>query len=135
MYVLSHSVVSDSLRSNGLQPARLFCPWGFSSQEYWSGLSVQFSSFAQLCPTLCDPMNCSTPGLPVPHHSQSSPRLMSIKSVMPSSHLILGHPLLLLPPIPSSFRDLSNACYFLWFIYLFVNSHPNVCELVPVLFL
>ena len=28
--------------------------------------SVQFSSFRQLCPTLCDPMNCSTPGLPSP---------------------------------------------------------------------
>ena len=30
--------------------------------------SVQFSSVAQLCPTLCDPMNRSTPGLPVHHH-------------------------------------------------------------------
>ena len=30
--------------------------------------SVQFSSVAQSCPTLCDPMNCSTPGLPVHHH-------------------------------------------------------------------
>ena len=29
--------------------------------------SVQFSSVAQSCPTLCDPMNCSTPGLPVHH--------------------------------------------------------------------
>ena len=29
--------------------------------------SVQFSSIAELCPTLCDPMNCSTPGLPVHH--------------------------------------------------------------------
>ena len=32
------------------------------------GSSVQFSSEAQSCPTLCDPMNCSTPGLPVHHH-------------------------------------------------------------------
>ena len=30
-------------------------------------VSVQFSSVAQLCPTLCDPMDCSTPGFPVPH--------------------------------------------------------------------
>ena len=36
--VLSHSVVSDSLRPHGLQPARLLCSWGFSRQEYWSGL-------------------------------------------------------------------------------------------------
>ena len=36
--VLSRSVVSNSLRPHGLQPARLLCPWGFSRQEYWSGL-------------------------------------------------------------------------------------------------
>ena len=40
--------------------------------------------------------------------SRSSIRLMSIVSVMPSNHLILGRPLLLLPPIPSSFRVFSN---------------------------
>ena len=40
--------------------------------------------------------------------SQSSLRLMSIKSVMPSSHLILCRPLLLLPPIPPSIRVFSN---------------------------
>ena len=39
---------------------------------------------------------------------RSSPRLTSIKSVMPSSHLILCHPLLLLPPIPPSTRVFSN---------------------------
>ena len=41
------------------------------SHKSWSitsrGPSVQFSSFAQSCPTLCDPMKCSTPGLPVHH--------------------------------------------------------------------
>ena len=67
--------------------------------------SVQFNSVAQLYPTLCDPMNCSTPGLPVP---QSLPKLMFIESVMPSSHLILCRPLLLLPPIPPSIRVFSN---------------------------
>ena len=36
--VLSCSVVSDSLWPHGLLPTRLFCPWGFSRQEYWSGL-------------------------------------------------------------------------------------------------
>ena len=51
--------------------------------------SVQFSSVAQSCPTLCNPMNHSTPGLPVHHQLRSSLRLMSIESVMPSSHLIL----------------------------------------------
>ena len=37
--VLNRSVTSYSLRPHGLQPARLLCPWGFSRQEYWSGLS------------------------------------------------------------------------------------------------
>ena len=36
--VLSRSVMSDSLQPHGLQPTRLLCPWGFSRQEYWSGL-------------------------------------------------------------------------------------------------
>ena len=36
--VLGHSVVSDSLQPHGLQPTSLLCPWGFSRQEYWSGL-------------------------------------------------------------------------------------------------
>ena len=68
---------------------------------------IQFSSGAQSCPTLCDPMNRSTPGLPV----QPTPgihSLMSIESVMPSGHLILCHPLLLLRPIPPSIRVFSN---------------------------
>ena len=91
---------------------------GFSRQEYWSGLPVPspyfkaaflisshtFSSVAQSCPTLCDPMNCSTRRLPV---FRSSPRLTSIESVMPSSHLILCRPLFLLPPSPPSIRVFS----------------------------
>ena len=53
-------------------------------------------------------MNCSTPGLPVITNSQSLPKLISIESVMPSNHLILCHPLLLLPPSPPSIRVFSN---------------------------
>ena len=70
--------------------------------------SVQFSSVAQSCPTLCDPMNHSTPVLGSITNSQSLLRLMSIESVMPSSHLILCRPLLLLPPIPPRSRVFSN---------------------------
>ena len=62
----------------------------------------QFRSVAQSCPTLCDPMDCSMPGLPV-HH-----QLMSIESVMPSSHLILCCPLILLPSIFPNIRVFSN---------------------------
>ena len=48
------------------------------------------------------------PGLPVHHQLLSLLKLMSIESVMPSSHLIRCHPLLLLPPIPPSNRVFSN---------------------------
>ena len=68
----------------------------------------QIRSVTQSCPTLCDPMNRSMPGLPVHHKLGSSLRLKSIESVMPSSHLILWHPLLLLPPSPPSIRVFSN---------------------------
>ena len=54
-------------------------------------------------------MDCSTPGLPVYHQFQSLVKLMSIESVVPSNHLILCHPLLLLPPsILPSIRVFSN---------------------------
>ena len=67
--------------------------------------TVQLSSVTQSCLTLCNPMNCSMPGLPV-HHHQSSLKLRSIELVMSSSHLILGRPLLFLPPIPSQHQSL-----------------------------
>ena len=68
----------------------------------------QLSSVAQSYLTLCDPMNHSTPGLPVHHQLPEFTQTTSIKSVMPSSHLILCHPLFLLHPIPPSIRVFSN---------------------------
>ena len=68
----------------------------------------QFSSVAQSYLTLSDPVNRSMPGLPVHTNSRSLRKLMFIESVMPSSHLILCRPLLLLSPIPPSIRVFSN---------------------------
>ena len=61
---------------------------------------------ANSCLTLCNPMDCNPPGSS--HISQSLLKLMSIELVMPSNHLILRHPLLLLPSILPSIRVLSN---------------------------
>ena len=80
----SHSVMSDSLRSHGLQHTRLPCTNSWSLLKLMSTESVkpsnhlilchplqfslvQFSSAAQSCPTLWDPMDCSMPGFPVHH--------------------------------------------------------------------
>ena len=107
---------------------------GFSRQEYWSGVplpnhfqftlihgptfqvpvqycsSHQFSSVQSLSRVLL----FATPWIAARQaslsitNSRSSCKLMSIESVMPSSHLILCHPLFLLPPIPPSIRVFSN---------------------------
>ena len=70
---------------------------------------IQFSSVQSLSHVwLCDPMNHSTPGLPVHHQLLESPKPMSIESVMPSNHLILCCPLLLLPSIFPSIIVFSN---------------------------
>ena len=114
--LLPPTLAEGSLASVGKPPS--------SAKEYYS---VQFSSVTQSCPTLCDPMNHSTPGLPVHHQlleftqthvrrvgdaiqspPRSPPKPMSIESVMPSSHLILCRPLLLLPSIFPIIRVFSN---------------------------
>ena len=69
---------------------------------------VQFSSVAQSCPTLCDPMSHSTPGLPV-HHQLLELTQTHVHPVGDAiHHLILCRPLFLLPPILPSIRVFSN---------------------------
>ena len=68
--------------------------------------SVQFNSVAQWCPTHCNPMNQSKPGLPVHHQLPESTQ--TVESVIPSNHLILCHPLLHLPSIFPSTQVFSN---------------------------
>ena len=70
-------------------------------------VQVQFSSITQLRPTVYNPMDCSTQASLSIINSQSWLKLMSIESVMPSNHLILSRPLLLLS-IFSSIRVFSN---------------------------
>ena len=67
--------------------------------------SVQFSSVARSCPTLYNPMDCSTKGLPV-HHQL--PEFTSVHWVGDASnHLILCHPLLVSPSVFPSIRVFS----------------------------
>ena len=68
----------------------------------------QFSSVTQSYLTLCNPMNCSMPGLPVHHQHPEFTKTHAHRVVMPSSHFIFCCPLLFLPPIPPSIRVFSN---------------------------
>ena len=70
--------------------------------------SVQFSAVTQSCLSLATPWVAAHQASLSITNSQCSPQLMSIESVMPSSHLILCHPLLLLPTIPPSIRVFSS---------------------------
>ena len=69
---------------------------------------VQFSSVAELCPTFCDPMDCSMPGSLFITNSWNLLRVMYIRVVVPSNHLILCCALLLKPSIFPSIRVFSN---------------------------
>ena len=74
-------------------------------------------------------MDCSTPGLPVLHHllEPAQAQLMSIESVMPSNHLVLCHPLLLLPSLFPSIRVFSNelALHIRWPNYWSFSISPS----------
>ena len=79
-------------------------------------LSVQFSSVAQSCPTLCDTAHQASLSI---INSWSPPKSMSTELVMPSKHLTLCHPLLLLPSIFPSIRVMSSesALHIKWSKY------------------
>ena len=58
--------------------------------------------------TLCDPMDCSTPGFPLPGPTTNSRSLLKLMSIEPSNHLILCHPLVLPPSIFPGIRVFFN---------------------------
>ena len=73
-------------------------------------------SDAQSCPAICDPLDRSTPGFPVLNCHQILLKFMSIELVMPSNHLILCHPILILPSVLPSIRVFSSelVLYIMW---------------------
>ena len=75
-----------------------------SSSSLYENRSVQFSSVSQSCPTLCDPMNRSMPGLPIHHHLLEFTQTHIHRVHDAIQPPILSCPLLLLPPIPPSIR-------------------------------
>ena len=93
--------------------------WNHTACNFWGltffSLSIVALTSTQLCNsiaqsylTLFNPMDYSMPGFPVLHHHWSLLKLKSIEVVMPCNHLILCHPLLLLPSIFPSTRVFPN---------------------------
>ena len=90
--------------------------WYIYTMEY----SVQFSSVVQSCPTLCDPMNRSTPGLPV-HHQLPESTQTHVHQV--SNAIQPSHPLL--PPSPPAPNPSQNQGLYQW-----VNSSHEVAKVL-----
>ena len=93
----------------------------------------QFSSVAQSCPTPCDPWTAACQASLSITNSRSLLKLMSIESVMPSNHVILCRPLLLLPSIPPSIRAFSNesALCMRWPKYWSFSFSISPCNEYP----
>ena len=96
--VLSQSLVSDSLKPHGLQPSRLLCPWGFSRQEYQSGLP---------CPPSGDLPN---PGIKPRSGSSISQQTFSLLHSL--SKLYISYISLCISPL-TFMKGLSHVCLFM----------------------
>ena len=98
LFMSGSSSYARSSSPHVFQPPRSlwFAPADLTSSSClpgpWNSISVQFSSVAQSCLTLCHPVNSSMPVLPVHHQLAESTQTMSIELVMPSNHLILCLP-------------------------------------------
>ena len=84
-------------------------------------------SVAQLCPTLCDLMDCSTPGFPILHYLPEFARTRVHLVRVPFNHLILCHHILLLPSVFPIIRLFSNksALWIMWLKYLSFSISPS----------
>ena len=102
------TIYDDRELEKSINPYKIYkysvCPWN-DVQPHYSFSSVQSLSRVRLFAT---PWIAARQASLSNTNSRSSLRLTSIESVMPSSHLILCCPLLLLPSIPPSIRDFSN---------------------------
>ena len=106
----SLSLLQGIFQAQGLNPGLLHCRWILYQMSTREALKmvVQFSSVTQSCPALCDPMNRSTPGLPV-HYQLLDFTQIHVHGV--SDAIQPSHPLsspLLISPIPPSIRIFSN---------------------------
>ena len=86
----------------------------------WDLVTCQFSSVAQSCPTLCDPMECSTPGFPVPHQL---PEFTQTHVHWVSNAIQPSHPLS--SPSPPAFNLAQHQGLFKW-----VSSSHQVAKVL-----
>ena len=130
--VLSHSVVSDSLQSHGLQPVRLLCPWGFSKQEYWSGLpclppgDLPNVGIKPRSPSLqADSLPSEPPGKPWSEGSQGSEQPIPSQGDLPDPGIEPGSPALQVDSLPAELPGKPiNVCVC---ICIYIHTYICIC--------
>ena len=132
-YLISMNLSNMLMPANFTQSLWTLCELSTDTLGFfptcWKCGSVQFSSVTQSCPTLCDPMDCSMPGLSVHHQLlEFMPSLMSIELVMPSNHLILCRALLVPPSI-----FLSSGSFLMSQLFPSGGQNTGVSALASVL--
>ena len=125
-WVSWHALLQGIFPTQGLNPTFLTSPalepGFFTTSATWedrvSYVSDQIRSVAQSCPTLCDPMNRSTPGLPVHHQLlEFTETHVHLMYIIAKSYWIL-----LQPPCNSPGKNIGVNCHFL------LQYHPSINE-------
>ena len=108
------------IRSNFILFMCISCFPNYDLQGYIKVNSVQFSSVPQSCLTLCDPMNCSTPGLPVHHQLPefTQTHVHRVSDAIQPSHSLLS-------PSPTAPNPSQHQRLFQW-----VNSLHEVAKVL-----
>ena len=117
-----HFIIRGYVVHTPIQKFNVYPIFLFSLYQYCIKFMLQFSSVTQSCPTLCDPMDCSTPGFPVHHHL---PELTETRvhhdgvsdATQPSHHLS--------PPSPPTFNLAQHQDLFQW-----VSSSHQVAKVL-----
>ena len=130
--VLSHSVMSDSLRPHG--PARLLCPWGFSRQEYWDGLScpppgnLPNPGIKPRSPALeVDSLLSESPGKPTNTEMGS---LSLLQGNLPDSGIKAGSPALLADSLPAELPGKPIYVYILFLVFFSIMGYHRISSIV-----
>ena len=102
----SHVLFANHVHPNVSSTLHVLVGFALFSASQVGAAELDKNTVTKSCPSLCDPMGCSTHArLPCFSLTQSWLKLMSIEPVMPSNYFILCRPLLLLPSIFPSIRD------------------------------
>ena len=134
--MLSHSVMPNSLRPHGLHPTRLLCPWGFSREDYWSGLpcpspgDLPNPEAEPRPPTVqVDSLPAEPPGKPTYTHIPAYKFASLVAQLCKGSACNAGDPCSISGSEGSPGEWIVYKFYIYIHIYIYVYIHPHIYTL------